>query len=109
MTEKPPAPTAPFIPEDVAYFSASGVQLNSARWTLQLIVVSPMSVASGQDRAEAVVSMPWTLAKALYLGLGETLKAYEAAEGEIALPKSYTTAMAEALAESEGAEPKPNG
>lgn len=74
--------------------TASGCQIQGTAWVLQFVF---METITEQGQAREVprlkVGIPWPLAKVVAQVLQSTINAYEAQEGEIAVPKSVAAQL----------------
>lgn len=99
----PPAePTAPIrYSEDTTYYGAGGVNVVPTVWCAQLMFMTTAFTNEGVfNDVDAVVSVPWPLAKALHEILGMILTQYEKDEGAIIqLPKSFEKLISELKAQ----------
>lgn len=85
-----------------AQIDANGVLVTGTRWCVQLNFVTPLIQGETvTDHSLIKVNLGWTLTKALHTILAQQLKVYEELEGEVFLPRSFTTDTALATTKKE--------
>jgi len=71
---------------------ATGFGFNGGSWCANIVVINQIPVSPNgppQDHVQAVVQMPWALAKALHSALGQMIADYELREGVVSMPRSF--------------------
>jgi len=89
----------PSGPAEVPFFTATAVNFQAHAWALR-ISFGDAATADAESKIvkeifKCAIGIPWPLAKVVHHYIGLAIAAYEKQEGEISVPRTVATQMAE--------------